>query len=503
MEEVRRHHPLAVFEWGAFPGWLGLGLFLGVGAALTLWGQSFFFGRIHPFFSTMILMLFAVGGLVSLGLAVRAVGGQKDLFSKGQDYLEALLQSSKDMVSLKDRQILSEKVIKTLTEILNVRSAIFFLFDTEKMVFRLRVSVGWEKEFKHIYLPPDDPLIGWLSSQRRILTEREIENSAKEQERAFLLKEMRLLSAKVVLPLVVQDQLVGFCSLGAKTGGREFTAEEMELLSILGNQASAALENSRLYESWKASQQMLQRTDRLSTLGLLTAGLAHEIRNPLVAIRTFSQLLPERYQDQEFIEGFHSIAVKEVDRICGLIDNLLSFARPAPPRVSQEDINGIIESTVRILESKAKEKDIQIQRRFAPDLSKIYVDKERIRQVSMNVILNAIQAMEGQGTIEVATRPFTRNDAGRFVQIEIRDSGPGIPEKDLETIFNPFFTTKKEGCGLGLFISRQIVQEHGGYIVVESREGQGTAFLIHLPAEKTKASATKPRPDIHEKDPGC
>lgn len=503
MEEVRRYHPPALFESGAASGWLGLGLFLGLGAVLTLWGQSFFFGRIHPFFSTMILMLFAVGGLASLGLAVRAVGGQRDLFAQGQDYLEALLQSSKDMVSLEDRQILSEKVIKTLTEILNVQSAIFFLFDAEKNVYRLRVSVGWGKEFKHISLPPDDPLIGWLSNERRILTEQEIAASVSEPERPFLVKAMRLLSAKIILPLVVQDQLVGFCSLGAKTGGREFTPEEMELLSILGNQASAALENSRLYESWKSSQQMLQRTDRLSSLGLLTAGLAHEIRNPLVAIRTFSQLLPERYQDQEFIEGFYNIAVKEVDRICGLIDNLLSFARPAPPQVSEQDINEILESTIRILESKAKEKNLQIQRRFAPDLAKIYVDKERMRQVSMNVILNAIQAMRGPGTIEVATRPFTRNGVGHFVQIEVRDSGPGIPEKELETIFNPFFTTKKDGCGLGLFITRQIVQEHGGYIVVESREGQGTALLIHLPADKINATATKPRPEVHEKDSGC
>lgn len=250
----------------------------------------------------------------------------------------------------------------------------------------------------------------------------------------------------------------------------------------------------------KQSQSIIRRADRLSSLGMLTAGLAHEIRNPLVAIRTFTQLLPERYQDPEFRNSFQAVALKEVDRICGLINDLLNFARPSTPNVSAENINEIVEAIVRILETEAREKEVQIYRRLASILPKIFIDKEQIKQVSMNVILNALQSIEGRGVVEVSTRLFTRNGSEQFVQIEVRDSGVGIPEKDLEDIFTPFFTTKKDGSGLGLSISHQIVQEHGGYIVVESQVGKGATFFINLPVRQPDHQEAKDRPQVHEAD---
>lgn len=252
----------------------------------------------------------------------------------------------------------------------------------------------------------------------------------------------------------------------------------------------------------KLSKDLIRRADRLSSLGMLTAGLAHEIRNPLVAIRTFTQLLPERYQEPEFRNKFQALALKEVDRICGLVNDLLSFARPTVPNVSAENVNEIVESIVRILETEAKEKEVQIYRRLATHLPKIFIDKEQIKQVSMNVILNALQSIEGRGVVEVSTRPFTKNGSEQYVQIEVRDSGVGIPEKDLEDIFNPFFTTKKDGSGLGLSISHQIVQEHGGYIVVESQVGKGTTFFINLPVRQPDHQEEKDRPQVHEEDSG-
>jgi signal transduction histidine kinase len=237
----------------------------------------------------------------------------------------------------------------------------------------------------------------------------------------------------------------------------------------------------------KESQNTLRRADRLSSLGLLTAGLAHEIRNPLVAIRTFTQLLPERYEDAEFREGFQGLALKEVDRICGLINDLLSFARPSKPNVAQENMNDVVEAIARILETEAKEKGIEITKDFAPNLPRVWIDREQLKRVFMNLILNAIQAMKEGGSIFLSTRIISRNDAkhsDQFVQVEVRDTGMGIPPENLERIFDPFFTSKDEGSGLGLSISHQIVQEHGGYVTVESKVGAGTTFLINLPIGK-------------------
>jgi signal transduction histidine kinase len=272
-----------------------------------------------------------------------------------------------------------------------------------------------------------------------------------------------------------------------------------DLASAFDQMAERLMQRER---ELKQSQNLIRRADRLSSLGQLTAGLAHEIRNPLVAIRTFTQLLPERYEDNEFRTSFQSLALKEVDRICGLVNDLLSFARPSTSNVSLENLNEIVDGIGRILEGGAKEKGVQIYRRLTTNLPKIYIDKEQIKQVCMNVILNAIQAMEHGGVVEVSTRLFTKDDAEQFIQVGVRDSGVGIPKHDLENIFNPFFTTKKDGIGLGLAISNQIIQEHGGYIVVESQVNKGTTFLINLPLKAAIPQEPKARPEADEKDLG-
>ena len=240
----------------------------------------------------------------------------------------------------------------------------------------------------------------------------------------------------------------------------------------------------RREQELKQSQVTLRRADRMSSLGLLTAGLAHEIRNPLVAIRTFTQLLPERYDDAEFRNGFQGLALKEVDRICGLINDLLSFARPSKPNVAPENISDVVDNIARILEAQAKDKNVEINRDFDASLPKVWIDKEQMKQVFMNLILNSIQAMKDGGTISISTRLAARNNADlvkEYVQVEVRDNGIGIPPENLEHIFDPFFTSKDEGSGLGLAVSHQIVQEHGGYVTVESTVGQGTSFFVQVP----------------------
>jgi len=251
----------------------------------------------------------------------------------------------------------------------------------------------------------------------------------------------------------------------------------------------------------KQSQTTLRRADRLSSLGLLTAGLAHEIRNPLVAIRTFTQLLPERYDDPEFRNVFQGLALKEVDRICGLINDLLTFARPSKPNVAPENISDVVENIARILESQAKEKNVEITREFDLNLPKVWIDKEQMKQVFMNLILNAIQAMQDSGSIVISTRISARNNdelIKECVQVEIRDTGVGIPEENLEHIFDPFFTSKDEGSGLGLAVSHQIVQEHGGFVTVESTVGKGTAFFVHVPVGKPVRPAANGRAQVNE-----
>jgi signal transduction histidine kinase len=169
--------------------------------------------------------------------------------------------------------------------------------------------------------------------------------------------------------------------------------------------------------------------------------------------------------------------------------------------VSPENINDVVENIARILETQAKEKSVGILRRFGNDVPKVWIDREQMKQVFMNLILNAIQAMKDGGSISISTSLSARNDAEiirEYVQVEVRDTGIGIPQENLERIFDPFFTSKDEGSGLGLAVSHQIVQEHGGFVTVESAVGKGTAFFVHVPVGKPVRPVSNGRAQLNE-----
>ena len=250
---------------------------------------------------------------------------------------------------------------------------------------------------------------------------------------------------------------------------------------MLANQTAVALENARLYEDLKRSRTYMRRADRLASLGTLTAGLAHEIRNPLVAIKTLTQLLPDRLEDEEFRNHFVQIASGEVDRISSLVNELLEFARPSEPRLEMEDINGIVDGMLLLISTETKKKRIQIVKEYAHDLPPVTVDREQIKQVFLNVLLNALDATPENGTITVKTRSFLKPGGEHYIQIEFTDTGCGIPSEYIEDIFTPFFTNKTKGSGLGLSISNQIIQDHKGYIDVESHVNKGSTFFVNLP----------------------
>jgi signal transduction histidine kinase len=288
----------------------------------------------------------------------------------------------------------------------------------------------------------------------------------------------------VSLPLISKGQLIGMINLGYKFNKDIYSHEDIELLSTLANQTAVAIENARLYEDLKRSKSYIRRADRLASLGTLTAGLAHEIRNPLVAIKTLTQLLPERLEDDEFRGQFLQIAAGEVDRISSLVEELLDFTRPSDPKLDFENINTILDGMILLVSTETKKKQVDILRSYASDLPYVQIDREQIKQVFLNILLNAVQATLKSGKITVKTRSFIKPGGEPYVQIEFTDTGCGIASEHIEEIFNPFFTTKSTGSGLGLSISHQIVQDHRGYIEVESQLGKGSSFFINLPVNQ-------------------
>jgi two-component system, NtrC family, sensor kinase len=293
---------------------------------------------------------------------------------------------------------------------------------------------------------------------------------------------MTRIGAETCIPLIAKQRLIGIINLGIKGNKKMYTHEDLELLTTLANSATIAIENAQLYENLKNTKKVMLRADRLASLGTLAAGLAHEIKNPLVAIKTFTQLLPERFDDEEFRNYFTNVAAGEIDRISTLVTELLEFSRPSGPFFQQENLNDVLDKMITLIKTEAKQKEVTIETALADDLPTITIDKEQIKQVIINILLNAIQATPEKGSILVATRKIAKsNGSPGFVQVEISDTGIGIPEQELDKIFTPFFTTRAKGSGLGLAISHQIIQEHEGNIDVRSAVQKGTTFTINLP----------------------
>lgn len=242
----------------------------------------------------------------------------------------------------------------------------------------------------------------------------------------------------------------------------------------------------------KRLELQIRRSDRLASLGTLSAGMAHEIKNPLVSIKTFAQLLPERYQDSDFRETFSNLIGHEIDRIDSLVNQLLRFARPAKPVLKPMHVHGVLEKSLQLVGHRLYQKEIKLTRSWEADVDTIRADADQLEQVFLNFFLNAMDAMNRGGELRVETEiragdewvsAYAGSNGGshEVLRVTIRDNGEGIRNEDIPHVFDPFFTTKDYGTGLGLSVVHGIIQEHGGQIEVESELRKGTAFHILLP----------------------
>ena len=233
----------------------------------------------------------------------------------------------------------------------------------------------------------------------------------------------------------------------------------------------------------RALEQRLQRSDRLAALGTLAAALGHEIKNPLTSILTFSRHLSRRYADEAFREKFQSVVPRELERINEIVERLLELTRPARLRFSTVSLPRLLDAVVDLYGNEIEGKRTAVLREYARDVPPIRADENAVYRVIVNLVSNSLEAMAAGGhlTLRLGWAEGTRRLAHhRHVQIEIEDTGPGIPREDRDRVFNPFYTTKEGGTGLGLAIAHKIVEEHGGTIDMASTPGVGTTFRVVL-----------------------
>ena len=238
-------------------------------------------------------------------------------------------------------------------------------------------------------------------------------------------------------------------------------------------------------EAIHRAQAQLIHSEKLASLGRMAAGVAHEINSPLTGIVTFGHLLLKKFppgtQEREDIE----VIIDQANRCSTIIKGLLGFARASAAEKALTNINDVLHSSINIVRNKADFFDIKLITDFDPALLRVKADSSQLQQVFLNMIVNAADAMEGKGTLTLTTRNLPENNQD-FVEVEFRDTGPGIPKENLEKLFEPFFTTKPvgKGTGLGLAVSHGIIQEHGGKITVTTKLNEGSSFVIKLPAQR-------------------
>jgi signal transduction histidine kinase len=443
--------------------------------------QRWAFGEIHYDFTAAVVLLFiGVGVLFPRvhSMAERLLG--QSLFRSKFAAHATLDALASEVVRVLDRQKLIILLCERIGEAFGIEQIALYLREGSSGGLRIRHEIGAPLLVPN--LERDHWLVRRLSLIEEVVLREEIEGHLPTDQTGIARDHM---GWAVAVPFHSGRELIGFLCLGPKKRLEAFSSGDLSILGRVAAEASIALQNARLFEELRQSRAIISRAGRLSAIGTLAAGIAHEIRNPLVSIQTFFQLAPQRLNDEEFMTSFLKLAEAEVQRIGNLISELLLFAKSPTPTLRTVSIGEIAERAVILLEPQARTQGIKLTLVAEPESAGVLADGDQLMQVVLNLGLNAIQATPRGGEVTVETRPVSQ-DGISYCQLEIRDTGQGIPDALRDAIFDPFFTTKDKGTGLGLSIAHQIVAECGGHISVVSEEGVGSRFVVNLPADDSE-----------------
>jgi PAS domain S-box-containing protein len=283
------------------------------------------------------------------------------------------------------------------------------------------------------------------------------------------------------IPIVSGERTLGLVNVFVKEGHKRNDSEE-EFLVAIANTLVGIIERHRANQGKTMLQEQLMQAEKMVACGRLTANVAHEIRNPLTAVGGFARRLHKSVHLGSREKGYVDIIVAEVDRLEKILNSVLIISKGAEMAKEYHDIHALLDEVLRLYEFLCKERSIIVTRTYRIQKPDIFIDKEHVREAVMNVVVNAIDSMARGGRLMVSTCEETV--AGRpFVDVAIQDSGEGIPEEQLKMIFEPFFTTKgpHKGTGLGLVLAKKVVEDHGGFIRVKSKAGEGTTLNLLFP----------------------
>ncbi|MGC4096555.1 MAG: ATP-binding protein [Nitrospira sp.] len=395
--------------------------------------------------------------------------------------------------SARDLSCLAHSIVRTLSQQTRLPQAALWIRETADGRYRLLASDGHNHSSPlPLTLTGDHPLVTGLSAKPYVF-------QGSENPSSPVGLAMAAAHASLCLGLRNKGRLLAVCILGPLSMNAQVGEELLAIGETITHIAANSLDYYLTQDDLRRSSTLMRRTDRLRSLEIMAGGFAHEIRNPLTSIKTFVQLAPQRQQDPVFIKEFSKLAIEDIHRIERLLHEILDYASYMTPHPTEVDVNELVASCVGFISSSAAHRGIQVQSYLSPQLPLLLLDRQQIKQVLLNLLLNALDAMpDGNGIIRVHTRLLPEAGRRPLVQLQVGDEGCGIAPDHLEHIFDPFFSTKhsnsaSEGAGLGLTTAHQIVREHDGTLTVESRLGAGSTFSVNLPVPDTAPTVSAAR----------
>jgi two-component system, NtrC family, sensor kinase len=430
---------------------------------------------------------------------------QTFIFKEQYHYQLALSEFSSNATKTFYMEKLLDLTFRTVIDNIKVECASLWIKDSQTELYNFVCFHGHGLLDSKIAFSDNSAIISYLSKVKEPVVKEELEKSLPSEIFDGIEEDFNTLNAEIVIPLFVEDKLIGMLNLGSRPHKNLYFEEDIAFLKTIMSQSSIAIQNVRLH-------QQVVNMEKLSFLGKLSAELAHEIKNPLVTIKAAFELLVSDQSDQKIDENFRNfvkLALQETNRINSLIKQLLDLGRSSPPKLGWFNVNQAIDETILLLGPSITEKNIEVIDLRNDSPIDIYADKDQLRQVFINIGQNAIEAMRKGGKLTVETIDLkpevakgnetysTQENADFCLEtpetliVKISDTGDGMSKDELKNIFEPFYSRKLSGTGLGLAIVENIIHEHNGNIKVDSTEGLGTTFTIELPVTRSLTHASE------------
>ena len=418
---------------------------------------------------------------------------------KPRDTLVAVAKIGELVTKTLDTSEILSQVVTITADIMKVDVCSIYLYDRSEDTLVLEATIGLNDDaVGKVRLNPGEGITGCAAKQGRTVAVRDVTQDKRNKYIPITGEEnyRSLLS----VPLKFHDELIGVINVQTRDP-RTFQQNERRLLKTIAHQVSGLLRNARLFESvlsakleLEHTQEKLIQSEKMAALGRLAATLSHELRNPLAGLKGATQLLLKKTAENDERSQYVHLILNEVDRLGRIVEDLLLFSRPRELRYALIDANRIIEDTLLLISQDLTIRGITLHKRLSK-LPPIRADSDKFKQVVVNIILNTIDAMPDGGKLFVSSG-LIRNepDSRDFTTFQFKDTGHGMSADVLEHVFEPFYTTKSTGVGLGLAVCKTIIEEHGGSVSVSSNtdsDPKGTIVTVKIPVNEPQKSLTK------------